>query len=166
VSAALRRCHVLLLSCLLVLLSGGGVAMAAGGWSDSEPQVNLRHIFHGEINRQGKATGFHSRPGGRDPEGARLLEDISLPNRAGVYTARVAIRVGDSGPWREKFSTFFPDRLGRDQVLAAILHAWTHRRPGQDQPWQGPSGHGFDIQGYRSSRGGIQTAYPVYRKEQ
>ncbi|OQX16565.1 MAG: hypothetical protein BWK76_11375 [Desulfobulbaceae bacterium A2] len=54
-----------------------GLARAELHWSDTTPQVNLRHIFQGEINHHGKPTGFHSRPGGRDPQGARLLHEES-----------------------------------------------------------------------------------------
>jgi hypothetical protein len=156
-----------LLTALLLtgLLLCGGWARAEQHWSSTSPQINLRHIFQGEINRHGKPTGFHSRPGGRDPEDAYVVHGESPPNRVGVYTARVAVRDGRDGPWREKFSSFFPDQFDREQVVAAILHAWRHRESGKEQPWRGPSGHGFDIQGYLGPQGGIQTAFPVYRKD-
>ena len=68
------------------------------------------------------------------------------------------------GGWREKFSSFFPDRMDQGQVLEAVLYAYRNRNPGQDRPWEGPSGQGFRIQGYVSSRGGINTAFPVYQR--
>jgi hypothetical protein len=133
------------------------------GWSRSEPEVNLTHIFFGEINRSGKPVGYHSRPGGRDHAGARVARIQAGPNRAGVYTARVEI-AAPGGGWREKFSSFFPDRMDQGQVLEAVLHAYRNRNPGQDRPWEGPSGQGFRVQGYVSSRGGINTAFPVYQR--
>lgn len=134
----------------------------ARGWSRTDPEVNLTHVFFGEINASGKPVGFHARPSGSDPAGARVRRVLSGPNRAGVYTAQVEI-AAPGGGWREKFSSFFPDRMDQQQVLAAVLNAYRNRGPGGDQPWEGPSGQGFLIQGYLSRRGGINTAYPVYR---
>lgn len=82
--------------------------MAKRLWSKTQPQINLTHIFKGEINRHGKPTGFHSRPGGADPEGARIKKIMSRPNAAGVYTARVEIWDARQRLWKEKFSSFSP----------------------------------------------------------
>jgi hypothetical protein len=131
-------------------------------WSDTTPGVNLRHIFHGEINRKGKPVGYHSRPGGRDSPDARLIRIRSAANRVGVYTATIAIR--DGSQWKEKFSSFFPDSMSRQEVIDAILSAHRQSRDKTKQPWRGPSGHGFDIQGYTLSRGDINTAFPVFTK--
>ena len=54
-------------------------------WSDTDPAINLEHIFHGEINRRGKPVGFHSRPGGEDPEGARVVRIRDEENEAGEW---------------------------------------------------------------------------------
>ena len=129
-------------------------------WSTTSPNINLWHVFAGEINRGGKPVGYHSRPGGEDPPNARLVAVRDAPNRLGVYTARVAIR--DDEDWKEKFSTFFPDAMDRDAVIEAILHAYRESPNPDAQPFEGPSGHGFRIQGYTSSRGGINTAFPIY----
>ena len=45
-------------------------------WSPSKvyPSVALTHIFCGQITSSGKAEGFHSRPGGKDPESARTVK--------------------------------------------------------------------------------------------
>jgi len=127
------------------------------------PAINVEHIFEGQINRRGKPVGFHSRPGGEDPEGARMVRRVSGPNGAGVYIAEVEIRNG-SGRWLKKTSTFYPDRLSRDQVVAAILHAWEDRRELGGGRFQGDSGEGFTIEGYTLDDGGINTAYPVYKR--
>lgn len=130
------------------------------GWSDTDPNINLAHIFHGEINRSGQPTGFHSRPDGQDPADARLKRLRQQPNSLGVYTAQIEIRDGDR--WREKFSSMFPDSLSVSQVVDAVLHAFRNADNPRAQPWEGPSGLGFRIQGYTSSRGGINTAFPVF----
>ena len=131
-------------------------------WSDTRPAVNLEHIFQGEINRRGKPTGFHSAPGGDEPDSARIRRVVSGPNKAGVYTARVEVYDKSSGQWREKFSSMFPDSLAPQQVLDAVMHAFENRDKSRKQPWSGPSGLGFPIQGYVLNDGRINTAFPVF----
>ena len=142
--------------------SGTAAYRSGAKWSSTSPEMNLHHIFEGEINRKGKPVGFHSRPSGLDPDSAKIVRVRDKPNSVGVYTATIAIR--DGGQWKEKFSSFFPDNMSSDQVMDAIIHAYNNSSNKKKQPWQGPSGHGFTIQGYTTSRGGINTAFPVYRK--
>jgi len=130
-------------------------------WSNTSPEMNLHHIFEGEINRSGKPVGYHSRPSGQDPDSAKIVRVKDGPNSAGIYTATIAIK--DGGQWKEKFSSFFPDSMSSDEVMDAIIHAYNNSSDKKKQPWQGPSGHGFTIQGYTTSRGGINTAFPIYR---
>lgn len=132
-------------------------------WSKTEPNINQWHIFAGEINRSGKPVGYHSRPGGQDPAGARVKSVRDRPNKAGVYTAAIEIRDGQQ--WKEKFSSFFPDSLSRNEVLQAILNAYENSANPNAQPFEGPSGLGFSVQGYTSSRGGINTAFPIYVRD-
>ncbi len=133
-------------------------------WSQTEPNINQWHIFAGEINRSGKPVGFHSRPGGQDPATARVKSIRDKPNRAGVYTA--SIEILDGSQWKGKFSSFFPDSLSRDEVMQAVLNAYSRSSNPKAQPFEGPSGLGFSIQGYTSDRGGINTAFPIYVKSQ
>ena len=133
-------------------------------WSSTKPEINLWHVFDGEINRRGKPTGYHSRPGGIDSANARIVSIRDKPNRAGIYTANIEVR--DGGQWKSKFSSFFPDNMSQEEVIDAILHAYNNSKDKHAQPWQGPSGHGFTIQGYTTKRGGINTAFPVFRRNQ
>jgi len=133
-------------------------------WSKTDPNINLWHIFEGEINRSGKPVGFHARPGGQDPGGARVLSLRDKPNGLGVYTASIEIRDGEQ--WKKKFSSFFPDTLSRDEVVDAVLNAYRNSNDPDAQPFEGPSGLGFRIQGYTSGRGGINTAFPIFVKNQ
>lgn len=141
-----------------------GAVRISQKWSDTSPAVNLKHIFLGEINKRGKPTGFHSRPGGKDPESARIARIMSKANKAGVYTARVEVYDKTDKQWREKFSSMFPDRLSPEEVLQAITHAYKNRDKSKKQPWSGPSGLGFPVQGYVLRDGRINTAFPVYLK--
>jgi hypothetical protein len=168
----MRRWSILLLAVSLLpglLLTGQGLHLPGPGtereraidhrtraWSATRPQVNLTHVFAGEINRRGRPVGFHSRPGGVDPRGSGIVRIVDRPNRLGVYTAVAWIGRRN----RTKFSTFYPDRLARAQVIGAILAAFQKgRRAGE--VFRGPSGLGFIIEGYFQN-GRIQTAYPIY----
>jgi hypothetical protein len=137
-----------------------GAPRTAEEWSPTSPPVNVTHIFEGEINKRGKPTGFHSRPGGHDPANARLARIVDPPNRAGVYTAEVEIRSGSE--WLSKRSTLYPDRMDRQAVIQAVLNAFQHRT-GEGEMFRGPSGTGFTIEGY-FQRGRINTAYPLYTR--
>lgn len=133
-------------------------------WSDSNPNINLWHVFEGEINRSGKPVGYHSRPNGQDPANARVASIRDKPNKAGVYTATIEIR--DGNQWKNKFSSFFPDSMSKDEVIDAIVNAYNNSDNKNAQPFEGPSGLGFTIQGYTSNRGGINTAFPIYVRSQ
>lgn len=173
------RWHTCLISALLFLLVGCGqssnqptaTSAQSGGtssvdlsqkWSDTNPRINLKHIFSGEINRRGKPTGYHSRPGGDDPASARIKSISKRANKAGVYTAQVEIKDPDSGQWKQKFSSIFPDTLSHQAVIDAILYAYKNRDKGKDTPWSGPSGLGFQINGYTNRDGSINTAFPIF----
>lgn len=146
---------------VLFLLAGAASARRAPALSDTAPPINLTHVFEGEINRKGRPVGFHARPGGRNPAGARLVRVLDRANRHGVYTAAVEIRTGD-GRWLEKRSTFYPDRMSRSEVVAAILHAYRRRSTGAAEKFRGPSGQGFTIEGWMQN-GRINTAYPIFQ---
>lgn len=128
-------------------------------WSETDPPINLSHLFEGQINKRGKPVGFHARPGGVDPEGARLVRVVDGPNGRGVYVAKVEIR-SSSGEWLGKTSTLYPDDFSEDDVVAAILAAFEHAEGGEK--WRGDSGKGFTIEGYYQN-GRINTAYPIFR---
>lgn len=133
-------------------------------WSSTNPEINLWHIFEGEINRKGRPTGYHSRPGGVDAANARIVSIKDKPNRVGVYTADIEVRSGNQ--WKSKFSSFFPDNLSQDEVIDAILHAYKNNKNSSGPKFEGPSGLGFTIQGYTTNKGGINTAFPVFRRNQ
>jgi hypothetical protein len=134
-------------------------------WSKTSPAINETHLFEGYVNRKGDPVGFHSRPGGRDPGNARVATVTDPPNKAGVYTARVEVRASGSR-WLGKQSTFFPDSMTRKEVIQAVLHAYQHGTSRNSAKFSGPSGKGFTIEGYLLDNGKINTAFPVYRRDQ
>lgn len=158
---------VFILIIVTVLALGGGIFQPLSGdtteskWSNTTPSINKTHVFHGELNSKGKPVGFHSRPGGKDPVDAGVIRIIDNPNRAGVYTAAVWIRKTN----KTKFSSFFPDKMSREEVLEAILHAYknTIKKGSQFRGPSGPGPNAFTIEGYLSN-GNINTAYPIYRR--
>jgi hypothetical protein len=131
-------------------------------WTASDPPINLAHIDYGEINRRGEAVGYHHRPNGVDPPGARVARLVQPPDASGVYRARVALLDPATGGWIDKKapSTFFPDAMSDDEVVAAILAAFQtgHRRG--DGQFVGASGRGFAIEGWYQN-GRINAAYPL-----
>lgn len=133
-------------------------------WSSTKPEINQWHVFDGEINRSGKPTGYHSRPGGIDAGNARVVSINDKPNRAGVYTAKVEVR--DGNQWKTKNSSFFPDSLSQGEVIDAVLNAYKNNKNSNGDKFSGPSGLGFTIEGWTTNRGGINTAYPVFRRNQ
>jgi hypothetical protein len=156
-------CWLVALLTLAALLPPAGADKRREALSGTNPPINLTHIFEGEINRQGRPVGFHARPGGRDPSGARVVRVVDRPNRQGVYTAEVEIRTRD-GRWLEKRSTFYPDRLSREDVVTAVLNAWRRRSTGSSENFRGPSGFGFTIEGWYQN-GRINTAYPIFQQD-
>jgi len=135
-------------------------------WSQTVPAINLTHIFDGQINRKGKATGFHHRAEGQDTTSAKLYKHLSGPNKAGIYTALINIFDKKKKVWKEKFSSLFPNRFQRQRVLNAILHAYKNNILKTGRKWRGPSGFGFMVEGYQLKDGRIITAYPIYKKDE
>src|ERR1700737_5113347 len=94
----------------------------AGKWTSTDPPVNLAHIDYGEINRHGEAVGYHHRPNGVDPPGARVRQVVQPPDASGVYRARGAPRdpATGGGDGQKAPSTFFPDAMSDNEVVDAL----------------------------------------------
>ncbi|WP_164465913.1 EndoU domain-containing protein [Actinoplanes teichomyceticus] len=87
------------------------------------PAERLRHTLMGE--RDGRASGFHHRPNGVDPAGAKLIRVTKRDERTGVYEGQVAIANRRNGEWHLKQkSTFFPDDWTPEQVDNAVDRAF------------------------------------------
>ena len=134
----------------------------SGKWTSTEPPINLVHIEAGEINHRGEAVGYHHRPNGLDPPGARVLQIAQPPDGNGIYRARVALCDSATFAWVRKkaASTFFPDAMSRQEVVEAILTAFHRGQAGSGGQFLGPSGAGFAIEGWYQN-GRINAAYPL-----
>ena len=153
-----------LLLLLLAALPAASLAHApaARKWTQTDPPINVAHIEKGEINRRGEAVGYHHRPNGLDPPGAKVVRIVQPPDANGVYRARVALRDPTTGAWIDKraASTFFPDAMSDDAVIAAVLAAYHDGRMRRDGEFIGDSGQGFMIEGWYHA-GRIVAAYPL-----
>jgi Bacterial EndoU nuclease len=131
-------------------------------WTDTEPPINLVHIEIGEINNRGEAVGYHHRPKGVDPPGARVLRIVQPPDAKGIYRARVALRDRATGTWVQKKapSTFYPDTMSTGEVVEAILAAFHYAEAGNEGRFVGLTSRGFAIEGWFQN-GRINAAYPL-----
>lgn len=164
--------------CLAVLTGEAGCGPeaepAAGcrepsfAWSSTQPPINLRHIFCGELE-DGRARGLHATDLVETSPVIAGIDDRSEEGN-GIYTAIVEFENG-----QRKLSTFFPDGCSASAIAASILHAATHPlrdhrrwgRIGPSAPGDGANGFCLDARG-RSfeiryavrADGRINTAFP------
>ena len=126
--------------------------------------MNVKHIFHGEINQKGRAVGFHHRGLIGHQRRARVVQITKPPNAQGLYEAEVEIYDPNRGRWIMKPtpSTFFPDSWSRTQVVNEIRGAFKNRIFTSGEKWRGISPSGLTIEGYLDNAGNINTAYPLY----
>ncbi|MEH6477508.1 MAG: EndoU domain-containing protein [Sneathiella sp.] len=153
--------------CFYLLLNFAGTASAKQPyeWSDTDPSISITHIFQGQINKKGKATGFHY-AGIEKPtyeNSPHLKQILSKPNKVGVYTAIIEVWDAKGAQWKSKFSSLFPDHFTRPKIITAILAAFKGNTLKAKRKWRGKSGQGFDIEGYMLKDGRIITAYPIYK---
>ncbi len=121
----------------------------------------LGHIFEGEINKKGKAVGFHcsqiENSKGKILEGTRSKTD-----RHGVFTAKVEI----AGVKKNGFSSFYPSDWTPQEVVDSIHRAYQDALKDPDNPhgslWIGYDGN-IEIDMYLDGEKKIKTAYPVFK---
>ncbi|ARJ74574.1 hypothetical protein B7941_08665 [Bacillus velezensis] len=117
----------------------------------------MKHIYHGEVNKRGKAVGYHheSMMGGKIIPGTE-----KKPDKNGVYMAKVEVgsvkKIADS--------SFFPREWNRADVLKAIDEAYHTRKQVRSNKYRGVTSTGIKIEMYLNSDGTIATAYPLYKK--
>lgn len=136
--------------------------------SGGHPPVELDHVFQGEVgSRRGTdaAKGFHHAAADGVHPDARVVHELTPRNAQGVYQAQVEITKPGTTTTLRKMSTMFPDTMTRDDIVKALQHAYDNATQRSGNSFSGPSGHGFDIQGYTSGSGQnlhIRTGFPIY----
>lgn len=91
-----------------------------------------KHIFKGEINRQGKAVGCHHMRAINFYKTAQIIEGTRVNGPNGLFKAKVKVK-SPSGKWVEKisnngYSTFFPEKWTEEKTKAEIEKAFQNRR--------------------------------------
>ncbi|WP_322786415.1 EndoU domain-containing protein [Fictibacillus gelatini] len=117
----------------------------------------MKHIYHGEINKRGKAVGYHheSMMGGKIIPGTE-----NVPDKNGIYKAKVEI----DGVEKVAKSSFFPKEWNRVDVLKAIDEAYQNKKQIGSNKYLGKTSSGIKIEMYLNKDGSIATAYPLYNK--
>ena len=130
----------------------------------ANPRINMEHIFHGEINRKGQATGFHHEGSIGHSGKARIIQVMQGPNLKGVYIGKVEIFNTKTATWVQKSvpSTFYPKTWSRSKVISEIKSAYKNGCIIGNK-FSGVSNSGVIIEGYVNQKGyDINTAYPKH----
>ena len=108
----------------------------------------LKHILEGEINKRGKAVGFHYE--GFPTAKGKIIEGTkSVPDELGIYTGKVEIssivKTANGGK-----STFFPESWTAQDVVDAINEAYNNKQfiQGTRNTYRGKTASGFKIEMY------------------
>lgn len=127
---------------------------------NTNPTINIKHIFHGEI-KEGKAVGFHH----IGAPSARIVPETQKFKSGSpeIYQAKVEIFNPSTGGWVGKggISTFFPDKWSQQRVIGEIKVAYSKRMETGGGAWRGVSQSGLEIAGWSGKGYDIYTAYPT-----
>ena len=122
----------------------------------------LEHILEGEINRRGKAVGFHYE-GFPTTKGSIIEGTKSVPDNLGIYTGKVKVngieKISNGGQ-----STFFPENWTAQEVVDAINEAFANKEfvQGTRNTFIGELSNGMQIEMYIDNAiNKIISAFPV-----
>ena len=122
----------------------------------------LKHILEGEINKRGKAVGFHYE-GFPTTKGSVIEGTKSIPDDLGVYTGKVEVsgipKISNGGQ-----STFFPENWTSQDVLDAINEAYVNKQfvQGTKNTYIGDISNGMQIEMYiDNATNKIISAFPI-----
>ncbi len=123
-----------------------------------------KHIFKGEINRQGKAVGCHHTLAINEYKTSQLVEGTRKNGPNGLFKAKVKVKNGN-GKWVAKvsnqgYSTFYPESWSEEKTEKEILHAFSNKRKVNGDLWEGKSSEGIIIQMYLKDDDTIASAFP------
>lgn len=124
----------------------------------------IDHIFKGEINGRGQATGYHYE-GIEDSPGKTVEGTKSDVDDNGVYTAQVEVndipKTGNGGE-----STFYPEDMSPQEVIDAINEAYDNRVNLRGNTYVGESDGGLQIEMYLDADDKIISAFPIYEGDE
>ena len=108
----------------------------------------LEHILEGEVNRRGKAVGYHYE-GFVDSKGSVIEGTRTEPDELGVYVAKVEVD-GVAKESNGGRSTFFPEDWTPQEVVDAINEAYEYKEfvTGSTNTYVGELENGMQIQMY------------------
>ena len=123
-----------------------------------------KHIFQGEINRQGKAVGCHHIRAINIYQTGQIIEGTRTNGPNGLFKAKVKVK-SSSGKWVEKisnggYSTFFPEKWSEEKTKSEIEKAFPNKRQVNGDLYEGKCSEGWIIQFYVNDDETISTAYP------
>jgi hypothetical protein len=127
------------------------------------PQITNKttlHIFSGEVNKVGKATGVHHISA--ITGGSAKITGTETQGLNGVYKASVQVK-NSVGQWvtKAQISTFFPKTWSKTKVLQEIEHAFQHKIFVGGNEWKALSSDGLiDIRMYLKSNNEIISSFP------
>ena len=122
------------------------------------------HIFNGQINKRGVATGYHYE-GIKGSSGSIVSGTKSFPNNVGVYEGKITVNGVDKLSNNGK-STFFPESMTPQEVINSINEAYAGKvilsKSGGNTLYSGVSRNGMKIKMWvNDASGKIVSAYPV-----
>ncbi len=125
-----------------------------------------KHIFEGEINSSGNATGAHH-INAINQGTARKIPGTQISGPNDLYKVKVEVRKPD-GTWVPKtanggYSSFFPDNWSVDRTMAEIAHAYKNKTLVGGNEFKGYSiDANIAIHMYLRSDGSTITAFPSF----
>jgi Bacterial EndoU nuclease len=142
------------------------LAFAAGHLSVAQTlsEKTKKHIFKGEINRQGKAVGCHHILAISKYKTSQIVEGTRKDGLNGLFKAKVKVKNGN-GKWVAKvsnqgYSTFYPESWSEEKTEKEIFHAFGNKRKVNGDLWEGKSSEGIIIQMYLKDDDSIASAFP------
>ncbi|MGG0282486.1 WXG100 family type VII secretion target [Bacillus sp. BD59S] len=118
----------------------------------------LKHILEGEINRSGKAVGYHSEALENTP-GKIIRGTEEIVNDQGIYKAKIEVN-GTPKTANGGFSTFFPKEWSSQKIVDNVNEAYNTKRHIIGNTYKGVGSDGIEITMYIDSNGKIISAFP------
>ena len=124
----------------------------------------IDHIFNGEINSRGHATGYHYE-GIEDSPGKSIEGTKTELDENGVYKATVEVdgvlKVGNGGA-----SSFYPEDMSPQEVIDSINEAYDSRVHLRGNTYIGEVNGKFDVEMYLDDDEKIISAFPIYEGDE